>query len=313
MARFRVGPVRVGGGRRASFTANAGPFGVTVGGRRRRRGGSGGGPSYWTGPDGPSAAEERQQQREMEKEERRYREWYATLTPSEQLFEDRRKWEDWEGAWAGNDDDGVIGGLKVGLVSYLIVQFFLVLWLVGGSIFSCFFVFLLAYGLNRWVVSNIPAVSTLKSMLLNLDPRDYWLKWSLYFALAIFLMFVGPISGSIGVMNLIATIWHAWRWGNLRSLAKRIEISRNVFEEMKTNGVINDSNLNQVWFGINKFLIVQKCFQQGKYFQMGVFFPSRSINPNKPSVLMQYPAPVIKFGSTNPKSRRRKPPTKNEE
>lgn len=36
MARWRVGPVRVGGGRKASFTVGAGPFGVTVGGRRRR-------------------------------------------------------------------------------------------------------------------------------------------------------------------------------------------------------------------------------------------------------------------------------------
>jgi hypothetical protein len=37
--RVRVGPVRVGGGRRASFTVGAGPVGVTVGGRRKRSGG----------------------------------------------------------------------------------------------------------------------------------------------------------------------------------------------------------------------------------------------------------------------------------
>lgn len=39
MARFRVGPVRFGGGRGASFTFGAGPIGATVGGRRKRRGG----------------------------------------------------------------------------------------------------------------------------------------------------------------------------------------------------------------------------------------------------------------------------------
>jgi hypothetical protein len=38
MARVRIGPVRVGGGRKASLTFGAGPFGVTVGGRRKRNG-----------------------------------------------------------------------------------------------------------------------------------------------------------------------------------------------------------------------------------------------------------------------------------
>lgn len=44
MARFRIGPVRVGGGRRASITGGVGPIGVTLGGRRkssRSRGSSG--------------------------------------------------------------------------------------------------------------------------------------------------------------------------------------------------------------------------------------------------------------------------------
>ncbi len=45
MARFRVGPVRFGGGRGPSVRFGAGPVGVTVGGRRRRRGGSSG-PNY---------------------------------------------------------------------------------------------------------------------------------------------------------------------------------------------------------------------------------------------------------------------------
>jgi hypothetical protein len=40
MARFRVGPVRFGGGRGASFSFGAGPLGATVGGRRKRSGGS---------------------------------------------------------------------------------------------------------------------------------------------------------------------------------------------------------------------------------------------------------------------------------
>lgn len=38
--RVRIGPVRVGGGRRPSFTAGIGPIGVTVGGRRKRSGGT---------------------------------------------------------------------------------------------------------------------------------------------------------------------------------------------------------------------------------------------------------------------------------
>jgi hypothetical protein len=37
MARWRVGPVRVGGGRKISISANAGPLGVTIGGGRKRR------------------------------------------------------------------------------------------------------------------------------------------------------------------------------------------------------------------------------------------------------------------------------------
>lgn len=59
MARFRVGPVRFGGGRRPSATVGVGPLGVTVGGGYRRRARSGGtltryssgGVSYYTEPD----------------------------------------------------------------------------------------------------------------------------------------------------------------------------------------------------------------------------------------------------------------------
>ena len=40
MARFRIGPVRVGGGRRVSVTGGLGPFGITVGGRRKKRRGN---------------------------------------------------------------------------------------------------------------------------------------------------------------------------------------------------------------------------------------------------------------------------------
>lgn len=40
--RFRAGPVRFGGGRKASFTAGIGPIGVTVGGGRRKRFSGGG-------------------------------------------------------------------------------------------------------------------------------------------------------------------------------------------------------------------------------------------------------------------------------
>lgn len=40
--RFRVGPVRFGGGQKASLTAGIGPFGVTVGGGRRNRSSGGG-------------------------------------------------------------------------------------------------------------------------------------------------------------------------------------------------------------------------------------------------------------------------------
>ena len=37
MARFKIGPVRFGGGRRLSLTGGIGPFGITVGGRRKRK------------------------------------------------------------------------------------------------------------------------------------------------------------------------------------------------------------------------------------------------------------------------------------
>lgn len=41
MGRWRIGPIRIGGGRRPSFTANVGPLGITVGGRRKRKWSSG--------------------------------------------------------------------------------------------------------------------------------------------------------------------------------------------------------------------------------------------------------------------------------
>lgn len=41
MGRVRIGPIRIGGGRKPSFTANVGPLGITVGGRRKRKRSSG--------------------------------------------------------------------------------------------------------------------------------------------------------------------------------------------------------------------------------------------------------------------------------
>jgi len=49
MARWRVGPVRWGGGRRVGVTARLGPISVSVGGRRKRGWGRFGGPSAPTG------------------------------------------------------------------------------------------------------------------------------------------------------------------------------------------------------------------------------------------------------------------------
>ena len=98
MARFRVGPVRVGGGHRASFTANAGPFGVTVGGGRKRRSGSTSaaershGQVY--GPRPPTAAEIRRDEK-AERERQEYELWYESLSPREREYEDQVQLENY--------------------------------------------------------------------------------------------------------------------------------------------------------------------------------------------------------------------------
>ena len=306
MARYRVGPVRFGGGRKVSVGIHAGPVGVTFGGRRRRSGGSGGGPSYRPGDDGPSAAEERQQQREMERMEREYQEWYATLTPSEQLFEDRRKWEDWDSIFVGQNDGSLIQ-LRWGLFMFTLVEFVLVLILFNGAWLQSSLAILGACGLNHWSVKNFPAYKSLRSVVLGLSPRDYWLRWSVIFLISSLSVFIGPFKGAVALIGFGLVVWSAWRFVNLREISNEILNCRNLFEELIKNGVINEDNLYQVWKNLNNLLIISANFEESNYFRIDRLFANHNLARNASNIKVEFPRPVIKFDSANPRRRRRKP------
>ena len=312
MARYRIGSVRFGGGRKVSVGVHAGPVGVTFGGRRRRSGGSGGGPSYRPGDDGPSAAEERQQQREMERMEREYQEWYATLTPSEQLFEDRRKWEDWNSIFVGSHDGSLIE-LRWGLFVFALVEFVLVLILFNGAWLQSSLAILGACGLNHWSVKNFPAYKSLRSVVSGLSPRDYWLRWSVIFLISSLSVFIGPFKGAVALIGFGLVVWSAWRFVNLREISNEILNCRNLFEELNKNGVINEDNLYQVWKNLNNLLIISANFEESNYFRIDRLFASHNLRRNAPNIKVEFPRPVIKFDSTNPRRRRLKPPAKNED
>ena len=306
VARFRVGPVRVGGGRRASFTANAGPFGVTVGGRRKRRSGSTSAAERSNGQStGPSAAEERQYRRDWEREQRRYSEWYATLTPAEQLFEERRKWEDQECMFVGQNDGPL--NLRWGFLVFSLVEFILVLWLLNGSWLQSPIAILGACGLNHWSVKNFPVYRSLRSVVLGLSHRDYWWRWSVIFLISALSIFIGPFKGVVALIGFGLVVWSAWRFVNLRVISNEIASYRNLFEELSKNGVINEDHLNVVWHNLNELIIVSACFEESNYFRIDRFFADRRSRINAANVKVDYPRPVIKFDSANPRRRRRKP------
>jgi hypothetical protein len=312
MARFRVGSVRFGGGRKVSIGVHAGPVGVTFGGRRRRSGGSGGGPSYRPGDDGPSAAEERQQQREMERMEREYQEWYATLSPSEQLFEDRRKWEDWDSIFVGQNDGSLIQ-LRWGLFVFTLVEFVLVLIWFNGAWLQSSLAILGACGLNHWFVKNFPAYKSLRSVVLGLSPRDYWSRWSVIFLVSSLSIFMGPFKGAVALIGFGLVIWSAWRFVNLREISNEILNLRNLFEELNKNGVINEDNLYQVWKNLNNLLIISANFEESSYFRIDKLFANQNLRRNASNIKVEFPRPVIKFDSANPRRRRRKPSADNSE
>ena len=307
MARYRVGPVRFGGGRRVSVGVHVGPVGATFGGRRRRSGGSGGGGSSYSGSyGGMSAAEERQQQREIEKAEREYQEWYATLTPSEQLFEDRRKWEDWNSIFVGSHDGSLIE-LRWGLFVFALVEFVLVLILFNGAWLQSSLAILGACGLNHWSVKNFSAYKSLRSVVLGLSPRDYWLRWSVIFLISSLSVFIGPFKGAIALIGFGLVVWSAWRFLNLREVSNEILNCRNLFEELNKNGVINEDNLYQVWKNLNNLLIISANFEESNYFRIDKLFANHNLRRNAPNIRVEFPKPVIKFDSANPRRRRRKP------
>jgi hypothetical protein len=259
-----------------------------------------------------SAAEERQQQREMEKAEREYQEWYATLTPSEQLFEDRRKWENWESVFVGRNDSSLIQ-LRWGLFVFTLVEFVLVLILFNGAWLQSSLAILGACGLNHWSVKNFPAYKSLRSVVLGLSPRDYWLRWSVIFLISSLSIFIGPFKGAVALIGFGLVVWSAGRFVNLREISNEILNCRNLFEELNKNGVINEDNLYQVWKNLNNLLIISANFEESNYFRIDRLFANHNLRRNASNIKVGFPRPVIKFDSTNPRRRRRKPSAKNED
>jgi hypothetical protein len=59
---------------------------------------------------------------------------------------------------------------------------------------------------------------------------------------------------------------------------------------------------------LNSLIIVSACFEESNYFGLDSFFADHRLRINAANVKVDYPRPVIKYGSIKSKSRRRKPP-----
>ena len=297
MARYGIGPVGIGGGRKASFTASAGPVRVTFGGGWKKRSGSTSAAErshgQVVGPRDPTAAELRM----MKKQWDDYCDYYRSLTPIERSIRDHWNLEMEECVFVEKLDDYIT---RVILLVYLCAQSLVAIGLfnfgkIGWLIFLLFVYLanqLYAFKVSRffehlsekarnhsdWLIPVIGGVTLIGFMFLPIllvgweSPTVNWLAFG-FFNYFVFAFYRG---------------WTCWE------LDRDFRAKKVVYEIMTTHGTLYPSSLETVWYQVCAWHLGLKNAKSGRYFTVSFWFPrlylKRLLKKNNPSIL---PFPYI--------------------
>jgi hypothetical protein len=289
VARFRVGPVRVGGGRRASFTANAGPFGVTVGGGRKRRSGSTSaaershGQEY--GPRPLTAAEIRRDEK-AERERQEYELWYESLSPREREYEDQVQLENYYSTEHVFSLTNVALYCCVGIPAFFIWQLFFFFHYTFVVYLLAFFIIFKVY--TKFV---LPKVSS-ASKYFDSKPLFFYYSFLLVIVLiSIFFWIKMPEfdqllsregeSGILAFVQFSILIWMGVRRWLLHHILKQKSEWFPVFNEMRLYGAINRDTYYHVWVQWQVLLDEEDVLRSGRYFEPSVWFTQLKNSSNR--------------------------------
>ena len=299
MARIRIGPVRVGGGRKASFTGNVGPIGITVGGRRKRRSGSGGG-NHGHGRDlGPSDAEIRASQRASQKFWEEYCDYYRSLTPMERSIRDQ--WN-LEIEHSGSLSDGETTSIRCLLLIYLCAQSVVAIGLFNfGKIGWIVFLFLV-YSANQLYALKVSRfVEPLSEKARESEKTLYVLGGvTLIFFLFLPTVLIGWESPTInwlafGFFNYAAFVScrGLLLWSS-DGLDQYFHVKKNMYERLATHGYLNPWCLESVWYQVCTSHLLMQNAKSGRYFKLSFWVPflhfKRVLKGNRPGMM---PFPFI--------------------
>jgi hypothetical protein len=278
MARYRVGPIRFGGGRRVSVTARAGPFGVTFGGRYKRRR-SGGRVPVDGQSLGPSEAETRaalQMAKELWAE---YCDYYVSLTPIERSIQDQ-----WNFEQRQLIDHFDANSLRLSLLTYLCAQSVVAIGLfnfgkVGWVIFLLFVY--LANQLYALKVSRF--VEPLSEKLRESDKINWYVVGGVTLIGFMFLpiLLVSWESPTInwlafGLFNYVAFVFY--RGGLFYELDRVFHARKDVYERLTTHGCLDPLCLHSVWLEVCVAHLQLRTAKSGRYFMVSFWFPFLHFN-----------------------------------
>lgn len=301
VARIRIGPVRVGGGRRASFTGNVGPIGITFGGRRKRRSGSGGGNNGHGKDYGPSEAEQRAGWRMAEKQWAEYCDYYRSLTPMERSIRDQ--WN-LEMEHYGSISSDEIRELRYLLLTYLCAQSVVTIGLFNFGKFGWLISLLVVYLANQLYASKVsryfePVSEKAKNHSDWLIPVVAGITLIGFMFLPILLVsWENPTVNwlAFGFFNYAALIF--LRGFLLSDLNQYFHVKKAMYERLTTHGYLNPWCLESVWYQVCASHLLIRNAKSGRYFAVSFWFPflhfKRMLKGNKLG-LMPFPCVAKPF------------------
>jgi len=305
MARWRVGPVRFGGGRRVSVTGRLGPFGVTVGGgyKRRRSGGRDpvdGQPTY-------SQADDEAAGRMGEKLWAEYCDYYCSLTPTERSIQDHWNWE------VDQFSSGIDNrSLRLALLAYLIAQSVVVAGLFEFGVFGWISVAAFAYFANLTFALKIsPRLKPITRSLSSSEVR-FWLAISGSFCALVFgwltLRSLGSQISWLLIACLNYAIYVAARHFYVRILTNQFLAKEDAYRVLTESGYLQPDVLYATWYNVCAAHLLLKHSQIGRYFAISFWFPylhlKRVLKGNRLGMMpVQFIAkPFVPFRKKMPKN-----------
>lgn len=273
MARYGLGPVRIGGGRKASFTGRAGPFSVTVGGGHKKR--RSGGRDPVDGQNvGPSEAEQRAGWRMAEKLWAEYCDYYISLTPIERSIQDQ--WNLEHGQSFDTFDDKALRGY---LLVYLCAQSVVAIGLFNFSKFGWLVFLLFVYLANQLYALKISRfVEPLSEKLRESDKINWYVVGGVTLIGFMFLpiLLVGWESPTVnwlavGFFNYVVFVFcRGWL---LYELDREFRAKKNVYERLTTHGCLDPLCLQSVWYEVCVGHLQLRTAKSGRYFMVSFWFP----------------------------------------